>query len=87
MECYKPIYMTSRSANSLRKTLSVSFSRSPADSTERLEAFPDVSTFAELGYDEITSLGVRRVLVSPTGADPEILNVEGMTLPSSEQAT
>ena len=41
---------------------------------ERLEAFPDVPTFAELGYDKIESFGVRRMLVAPAGTDPEILD-------------
>lgn len=41
---------------------------------ERLDAFPDVPTFAELGYDEIESFGVRRVLVAPAGTDPEIVS-------------
>lgn len=40
---------------------------------ERLEAFPDVPTFAELGYDSINSFGVRRVIVAPAGTDPQIL--------------
>lgn len=40
---------------------------------ERLDAFPDVPTFAELGYDAINSFGVRRVIVAPAGTDPQVL--------------
>lgn len=40
---------------------------------ERLDAFPDVPTFAELGYDAIESFGVRRVIVAPAGTDAAIL--------------
>lgn len=42
---------------------------------ERLEAFPDVPTFKELGYDSCESIGVRRMLVAPAGTDPEVLAV------------
>ncbi len=42
---------------------------------ERLEAFPNVPTFKELGYDKCESFGVRRMLVAPAGTDPQVLAI------------
>ena len=42
-------------------------------SPERLQAYPDSPTFAEMGYETLTQNGIQRVFCVPAGTDPAII--------------